>query len=102
MIVRVCEQFLGLPWHPAITKFISDHMRARGGGHRARDSDLHTTSLDSRLKVGPHQYFLDINVENIVPQVDQWRSGLRGAELKLINSSCSRLIQLHEDLSMFN
>ena len=53
MIVRVCDQFLGLPWHPAITKFISDHMRARGGGHRARDSDLHTTSLDSRLKVGP-------------------------------------------------
>ena len=102
MIVRVCEQFLGLAWHPAITKFISDHMRARGGGHRARDSDLHTTSLDSRLKVGPHLASVANNIENIVPQVDQWRSGLRGAELKLINSSCSRLIQLHEDLSMFN
>ena len=101
MIVRVCDQFLGLPWHPAITKFISDHMRARGGGHRARDSDLHTTSLDSRLKVGPHQASV-ANIEKIVSQVDQWRSGLRGAELDLINSSCSRLIQLHEDLSMFN
>ena len=62
MIVRVCDQFLGLPWHPAITKFISDHMRARGGGHRARDSDLHTTSLDSRLKVGPHQAFVANNI----------------------------------------
>ena len=102
MIERGCEQFLGLPWHPAITKFISDHMRARGGGHRARDSDLHTTSLDSRLKVGPHQASVADNIENMVPQVDQWRSGLRGEELKLINSSCSRLIELHEDLSMFS
>ena len=46
--LAIILQFLGLPWHPAMTKFIEDHMTRNLQGN---DNDLHTKSLNSSVKV---------------------------------------------------
>lgn len=41
-------QFLGLPWHPAITKFMAEHMVE--DKRHSKEGDLHTQSVNSSQK----------------------------------------------------
>ena len=80
LIIRMFAQFLGLPWHPALTQFMSDHM-VEDLKHN-KEGDLHTQSVNSSSKV------------------NQWRVKLSKADLAEITSTCERTIQSHENLSM--
>jgi len=80
--IPVVLKFLGLPWHPALTKFMADHM-VEDLRHN-KEGDLHTQSVNSSTKV------------------DQWKDKLSETELSEITRTCRRTIENHEKLSMVN
>ena len=47
--VSTILQFLGLPWHPTMWRFMEDHMTQNV--RRGDDNDLHAKSLNSSAKV---------------------------------------------------
>ena len=73
------HQFLGLPWHRSMTKFVSDHMRK----NKVENNPFHATSLNSSEKV------------------DQWRSSLSQDELNNLLRSCGGVTDLYKNISMF-
>lgn len=82
LTIPVILKFLGLPWHPALTQFMSDHM-VEDLKHN-REGDLHTQSVNSSAKV------------------NQWRVKLSHADLAEVTKTCERTIESHEKLSMIN
>ena len=45
LILRCVTQFLNVPWHPALTKFISDHMMVEvGDSKQGSKKYIHTQS----------------------------------------------------------
>ena len=81
-IVSIFPQFLNLPWHPTLTKFMADHM-VEDMNHN-KEGDLHTQSVNSSSKV------------------DQWKQKLSKASLWELNKTCGRTIQNHVELSMID
>jgi len=73
-------KFLGLPWHPSLTKFMADHM-VEDAKHN-KEGDLHTQSVNSRQKT------------------ESWRKKLSSSQRKEVEETCKLTIANHEALTM--
>jgi len=73
-------KFLGLPWHPSLTKFMADHM-VEDAKHN-KEGDLHTQSVDSKQKT------------------ESWRKKLSSSQRKEVEEACKLTIANHEALTM--
>ena len=80
IIVKYIIQFLGLSWHPGLTKFMSDHM-VEDPRHKM-EGDLHAQSVNSSAKA------------------DQWRSKLTQAQLAELDTVCGETIERHQEMRM--
>ena len=76
---------MNLPWHPALDKFINDHMMSE--------------ESDSK-KEGSKQY-LHTQSEISSNVADKWKDILKPSELKKMNTTCHDAITTHEKLTMF-
>jgi len=75
-------KFLGLPWHPSLTKFMADHM-VEDAKHN-KEGDLHTQSVNSRQKT------------------ESWRKKLSSGQRKEVEEACKMTIANHEALTMLS
>lgn len=73
-------QFLGLPWHPAITKFMADHMVE--DKRHSKEGDLHTQSVNSSQKT------------------DSWRRKMTDLQKKEVEMKCNGTIANHANFTM--
>ena len=80
LTIEAILKFLGLPWHPALTKFMSDHM-VEDPKHKM-EGDLHTQSVNSSAKA------------------DQWRSKLTRDQKEEIDRICGGIVERHQNIGM--
>ena len=104
-------QFLGLSWHPALDKFISEHMMVeeaaskQGPGYISGQSEVSSRSptlcttpyFGERRKVLLRTIFLVIFCFRVA---DKWRKELGEAEAKEMEAVCGAAIRSHEELTM--
>jgi len=80
LVIKSLLEFLNLPWHPAMDKFMAEHM-VEDPKHRL-EGDLHTQSVNSSAKA------------------HQWKTKLSLKQLNEVERVCEELIEKHEKLSM--
>ena len=79
-VSKIWSQFLGLHWHPALSKFMEDHM-VEDPKHK-QEGDLHTQSVNSSSKA------------------DLWRSKLTQIQLAELDRICGGTIERHQKMRM--
>lgn len=82
--IPIILKFLDLPWHPALTKFISDHMMVEvGDSKQGSKKYIHTQSeISSSI-------------------ADKWKSNLPQEDLDKMMTFCEAAVSKHEELTMF-
>lgn len=82
--IPIILKFLDLPWHPALTKFISDHMMVEvGDSKQGSKKYIHTQSeISSSI-------------------ADKWKSNLPQEDLDKMMTVCEAAVSKHEELTMF-
>lgn len=79
-VINIILHFLQLPAHPAMGKFIEDHMKT---SNIQGNNDLHTKSLNSSAKA------------------EEWKSHLTEQEWAKVETHCGGLVKLYANLTMF-